>query len=245
MKLTRSVSLFAVVLLAGLVALARSDEGKAGVKEKAFDAPNGVKVKVRMEGPYAADVPLQVVCYFKYTPEGAKRMSGSPVELDKKLGGVIASLRERGEFVGDEGETLVITPPKDSIGAKAILLIGLGKEDALSLEVMERVGKVTVREAVRLGVRRVAFAPTLRDQGNTKLKVGEVETAVVRGVLLAYDTEKRLQKEGLTKAFTLDELEVEAGAKYFDDTLQGVQKAIEQAEKGIKERGSDPYSKGK
>ena len=30
-------------------------------------APSGVKVKVRMEGPYDADVPLQVVCYFKYT----------------------------------------------------------------------------------------------------------------------------------------------------------------------------------
>jgi hypothetical protein len=222
MKLTRSVLPFAVVLLAGLVALARSDEGKWGVKEKAFDAPNGVKVKLRMEGPYTADVPLQVVCYFKYTPEGAKRMSGSPVELDKKLGGVIASLRERGEFVGE-----------------------LGKEDALSLEVMERVGKVTVREAVRLGVRRVAFAPMLRDQGNTKLPAGDVETAVVRGMLLAYDTEKRLQKEGLTKAFTLDELEVEAGAKYFDDTLPGVQKAIEQAEKAIKDRGGKPYSKGK
>src|SRR5437762_13158553 len=131
MKLTRSVSPFAVVLLAGLVAAARSDEGKGGIKEKAFDAPNGVKVKLRMEGPYTADVPLQVVCYFKYTPEGAKRMTGAPVELDKKLGGVIASLRERGEFVGDEGETLLLVPPKDSIKANALLLVGLGEEDAL------------------------------------------------------------------------------------------------------------------
>jgi hypothetical protein len=55
-------------------------------------------------------------------------------------------------------------------------------------------------------------------------------------MLLAYDTEKRLQKEGLTKAFTLDELEVEAGGKYFDDTLSGVLKAIEQAERAIKAR---------
>src|ERR1041385_5811722 len=84
------------------------------VKEKAFDAPNNVKIKVRMEGPYTADVPLQVVCYFKYTPEGAKKMTGAPVELDKKLGGVIASLRTRGEFLGDELETILITPPKDS-----------------------------------------------------------------------------------------------------------------------------------
>src|SRR5580704_7364871 len=144
MRLTRNVSLLAVILLAGFGALARSDEGKDGVKEKALDAPNKVKVRVRMEGPYTADVPLQVVCYFKYTSEGAKRMSGAPVELDKRLGGVIAALRERGEFVGDELETLLITPPNASIKAKALLLVGLGEEDGLSLKRIEGVGRVAL-----------------------------------------------------------------------------------------------------
>src|SRR5690349_15228415 len=121
MRVTRSLSLVAVILLAGFAPLARSDEGKEKVKEKAFDAPHQVKVRVRMEGPYTADVPLQVVCYFKYTAEGAKKMTGAPVELDKHLGGVIGSLRERGEFGGDQLETILITPPKDSIKAKALL----------------------------------------------------------------------------------------------------------------------------
>src|SRR5437773_3947703 len=244
MKLNRYKSLFAFVVFAGLGALARSDEGK-DVKETALDAPNKVKVKVRMEGPYTADVPLQVVCYFKYTPEGAKRMSGAPVELDKRLGGVIASLRERGEFVGDQLETLLIIPPKDSIKAKALLLVGLGDEDALSLNLMEGVGRVSVQEAARLGVNRVAFAPLLRDQGNSKLGTGDVETAVVRGMLLAYDTEKRLQKEALSKEFTLDEWNVEAGPTYFDETVSGVQKAIEQATQLIKDRSAEPFSKNK
>src|SRR5437588_13104068 len=136
MRLTRNVSLLAIILLAGIGALARSDEAKEEVKEKAVDAPNKVSIKVRMEGPYTADVPLQVVCYFKYTPEGAKRMGGAPVELDKRLGGVIASLRERGEFVGDELETMCIMPPKGAIKAKALLLIGLGAEENLSLKVL-------------------------------------------------------------------------------------------------------------
>src|SRR5882762_5422463 len=117
MRLTRNMSLLAVIVLAGFGALARSDEAKDEVKEKAFDAPHKVNVKVRMEGPYTADVPLQVVCYFKYTPEGARRMKGAPVELDKELGGVIASLRERGEFTGERMETLCIIPPKTSIKA--------------------------------------------------------------------------------------------------------------------------------
>jgi hypothetical protein len=244
MKLTRNVSLLAVIMLAGLGALALSDEPKEEVKETALDAPHKVKVKVRMEGPYTADVPLQIVCYFKYTSEGAKKMSGAPVELDKRLGGVIASLRERGEFVGDQLETLLITPPKDSIKAKALLLVGLGDEDGLSLKLMEAVGRVSLREAVRLGVRRVAFAPLIRDQGNTKIGTGEVERAVVRGMLLAYDTEKRLQKEGLGKPFTLDEWWVEAGPAYFDETVVGVKKASAEAADLIKARGSKPYASG-
>jgi hypothetical protein len=244
MRLTRILWLFAFFLLAGLGAPARSDE-TGEVKEKAFDAPNQVKVKVRMEGPYTADVPLQVVCYFKYTPEGAKRMSGAPVELDKRLGGVIASLRERGEFVGDEGETLLLLPPKDAIKAKALLLVGLGDESALSLGVLERVGRAALREAARLGVSRVAYAPLIRDQGNSRFGTGDVADAVLRGVLLAYDTEKRLQKEGLAKEFTLDQWNVEAGAAYFDDTVGGVQKASAEATDLIKARESKPYASEK
>jgi hypothetical protein len=239
------MSLVAILMLTGLAALARPDEAKEQVKEKALDAPHAVKVKVRMEGPYTADVPLQVVCYFKYTPEGAKRMSGAPVELDKRLGGVIGSLRARGEFVGDQLETLLIIPPKGSIKAKALLLVGLGDEDALSLKLREGVGRVALREAARIGVNRIAFAPLIRDQGNKKLGTGDVETAVVRGMLLAYDTEKRLQKEGLSKEFTLDEWHVEAGPDYFDETITGVRKAIEQAGKAIKDRSTDPLLKGK
>ncbi len=245
MKLTRCALPVTVVLLAGLAGLARSGEDKTEVKEKAFAALYWVTVKVRMEGPYTADVPLQVVCYFKYTPEGAKRMTGAPVELDKKLGGVIASLRERGEFVGDEGETLLLIPPKGSIKAKALLLVGLGDESALSLPVMERVGKVSLREATRLGISRVAYAPLIRDQGNSRFRTGDVAQAFLRGVLLAYDTEKRLQKEGLAKGFTLEQWNVEAGPAFFDDTVMGVQKGIAEAKAAAAQRPSDPYAGGK
>jgi hypothetical protein len=245
MKLNRNLSLFSIILVVGFGSLARSDEGKEQVKETALDAPNNVKIKVRMEGPYTADVYLQVVCYFKYTPEGAKKMSGAPVELDKRLGGVIGSLRERGEFVGDQLETLLIVPPKGAIKAKALLLVGLGEEDALSLKLMESVGRVSLREAARLGVNHVAFAPLIRDQGNSKFGTGDVATAVVRGMLMAYDTEKRLQKEGLSTDFTLDQWNVEAGQAYFDDTVAGVKKGIEEALKATKDWSADPLIKKK
>ena len=243
----RTIQCHLVVALVGLASIVWPARAPADdpVKEVAVEAPNKVTVKVRMEGPYTADTPLQVVCYFKYTPEGAKRMSGAPVELDKKLGGVIASLRTRGEFVGDELETILITPPKNSIKAKALLLVGLGPEESLSLKVLERVGRVSLRQAAQTGVKRAAFAPLIRDQGNSKIPAGDVEIAVVRGMMLAYDTEKRLQTEGLAKPFALDEWIVEAGPDFFDETVTAVEKAIQQANTALKDRTKAPYIQSK
>ena len=123
--------------------------------------------------------------------------------------------------------------------------MGLGDEDALSLKLMEAVGRVSLREAARLGVSRVAFAPLIRDQGNSRFGTGDVAAAVVCGVVLAYDTEKRLQKEGLCKDFTLEQWNVEAGQSYFDETVTGVRKTIVEADNVIKGRSTDPLSKRK
>ncbi|HEY1065916.1 MAG TPA: M17 family peptidase N-terminal domain-containing protein, partial [Pirellulales bacterium] len=160
----------------------------------------------------------------------------------KRLHGVIASLRNRGEFVGDELETFLLTSPPDTIKAKSLLLVGLGDEQNLSLELMERVGRVVQREASRLGAKRVAFAPLLRDQGNSKLAVGEVETAVVRGALLAYNTEQRLQAESFAQPYFLEEWIVEAGPAFFDETVTGVQQGIDAAKKAADARPTAAYS---
>ena len=145
MKHQLSLLVIAITVLI-LPAAIRSADAQ-NVKEVAFPGPNDVTMKLRMEGPSTADVPLQVVCYFKYTAEGAKRMTGAPVELDKELGGVIGALRERGEFAGDPLETILLVPPPGSIKAKALLLVGLGDEAALSVELMEQVGRVALRES--------------------------------------------------------------------------------------------------
>jgi len=211
------------------------------VKETVLDAPRDVKIKIRMEGPYTADVPLQVVCYFPYTPEAVKRMSGAPVELDRHLGGVIGSLRQRGEFSGDEQETLLLIPPSKSIPAKKLLLVGFGPEQDLSLDVLARVGRTALREAALADASRVAFAPLIRDQGNTSFPAGDVEVALLKSVLLAYDTQKRLEAEGLADKYTLKEWIVEAGPAFFDETVIGAQKAIQEAEAAIAQRFTAPY----
>ena len=72
-----------------------------------------------------------------------------------------------------------------------VLVIGLGPESDLSLDTLRVVGRVALREAVRLKAKHVSFAPTIRDQGNNSIDVGQGDRAVVENVILAYDTEKR------------------------------------------------------
>jgi cytosol aminopeptidase family protein len=228
-----------------LMVTTASAEEVATVKEVALDAPHGVKIRVRMEGPYTADVPLQVVCYFPYSKEAVAKMAGAPVELDRHLGGVIGSLRERGEFSGYEQETLLFKPPAGSIPAQNLLLIGLGSEKDVSLDVMSRVGRTALREAAALDVKRVAFAPLIRDQGNSALPAGDVEVAILKAMLLSYDTQKRLQSEKLAKEFVLQEWIVEAGPAYFDDTVAGAKKAIQEAHAAISQRPAIPYQTAK
>jgi hypothetical protein len=79
-------------------------------------------------------------------------------------------------------------------------------------------------------------------QGNTKLGTGDVETAVVKGMLIAYDTELRLQKEGLAKDFTLEEWWVEAGPTYNDETVTGVRKGVHEAAAAIAAKPAAPYA---
>jgi hypothetical protein len=223
--------------------IASADDAKAP-PDKVLEGNDGVKVVVRAQGPYDADVPLQVVSYFRHKADGDRTL-GAAVALDERLGGIIASLRSRGEFVGDEAETLLLTPPRGAIKPGMLLLVGLGDEKSLSLDTMERVGRAAQRQAARLGVKRVAFAPLLRDQGNATLAVGDVETAVVRGVLLAYDTDRRLQKEGLAPEYTLEEWVVEAGPVYFDETVAGVERGIAEAKRIAGERPSVSYARKK
>ncbi len=234
--------LLIIMLSLGWPSLSGAQEAQKPPAETRLAGPRQTTLIVRMQGPYDADVPLQVVCYFKRTPNSDARMSGAPVEIDKHLGGLIGSLRTRGEFGGDELETILFDVPEGTIRPKRLLLIGLGDESTLSLERMERVGRTALREAARLGATSVAFAPLIRDQGNTAIATGEVERAVTRGVLLAYETEKRLQEEGFAKHFNLVAWVIEAGPKYYDETIEGVKKAAGEAKAEASRRDARPYS---
>lgn len=253
MKLVRSLLLLELMLLAGVgvQAYPKSSQQQAPqqiyaqsaqkpVLEQGFTAANQLKLKVKEIAPYDQETKLQIICFFKHKASGDTMLS-AVADLDKKLGGFISSLRNRGEFQGDELETLWLLPPAGSIKPKMMLLVGLGDEQTLSLDKMHRIGTVALREAVKLKATRVSFAPALRDQGNTTLDTGDVSQAVVQGVILAYDTEKKLQKQGLAEPFTLNEWVMEAGPNFYKGTVASVRKGVDLANSAASARISAPY----
>ncbi len=225
------------------IAIAQGQRAKLG-DAKAFEGPHGLKVTVRVMVPQDQETDLLFLCFFKHKAKG-DTVTSTIQKFDDRLGGLIGSLRNRNEFSGDELETILINPPAGSIKAKKLMLIGLGEEDKLSLQTMRRIGGVALREAARLGAKSVAFGAALRDQGNAKYGVGDVGGEVLHGALLAFDTEKRLQKEGRGVGLALEEWIYLAGPEYFHEVVPSASEGLAAAITAAKARPSEPYSKTK
>ena len=208
--------------------------------EQSLEAPDGIRLIVKMIGPATQKTDLQIICLLQHDSAGDQYLEAMK-DLDAKLGGLLSSLRNRGEFSGESGETFIFTPPPNSIEAKQVLLIGVGAESELSLDRLKLAGRIAAREAVRLNAAHVSFAPTLRDQGSRRIDVGEGDGAVAEQFLLAYDTEKRLQAEGLSPRDDLQDFTIEAGPRFFDSAVEKVKAAIDSAAAQIKERAAAPY----
>ena len=239
LELKHGLLALGVVLSLGAPWPGHADTAKT--PEKHFETPAGIDLSVKQIGPVTQTTDLQIICLLKHDPAGDKYIEAMQ-DFNDKQGGLLSSLRERGEFVGELGETFLYTPPARSITPKRVLLIGIGEAKDLSLDRLRLAGRIALREAVRLGARNVSFAPTLRDQGSDVIDVGEGDGAVVEQVLLAYDTEKRLQQQGLAPKFSLSSWVIEAGPKYFDGANTQVGEAIKAASEKIKQRESKPYA---
>lgn len=209
--------------------------------EKTFDAPWGMKVSVKMIGPYSEPADLQIICLFKHKPSG-DTYQGAAKDTDQHLHGLLSALRNRCEFVGELGETFLFSPPSGSIPAKRFMVIGLGDEKDLSLDSVRVVGRVAAREAVRLQAKHVAWAPVIRDEGNTTIDVGEGDRAFIEQLISAYDTEKRLQEQGLAPAFSIEDIVIEAGPTYFEGAAKQVEAGIESVAAQLGQRITSPYT---
>jgi Cytosol aminopeptidase family, N-terminal domain len=238
MRAKSLISGFAGILLLGIGLTASADNAP---KENVFETkPLGIQMSIKMAGPFSQAADLQIICLFKHKPSGDV-YQGAAKETDEKLDGLLSSLRNRGEFVGDLGETILFTPTKGTIPAKRFMIIGLGDESDLSLETLKTVGRIAAREAVRLRARHVAWAPVIRDEGNSLIEVGLGDRTFTEAFLSAYDTEKRLQEQGLEPNFKIDSLTIEAGPAFYDSAVRQVGDGIDSIGAELDQRENAPY----
>jgi len=227
---------------AGLLGSALAADTKTAPKENVFPAkPLGIQLSIKMVGPYMEPADLQIICLFKHKQAG-DTYQGAAKDTDEKLGGILSSLRNRGEFAGETGETFLLTPAKGSIPAKRFMVIGLGEEKDLSLDTLRIVGRIAAREAVRLKAKHVAWAPVIRDEGSTTIDVGEGDRAFAEEMLAAYDTEKRLQAQGLAPKFSIESFVIQAGPSFFDGAVKQVGQGIDSVTAKLQKRDATPYA---
>ena len=226
-----------VVVLLLLSASAWADEPA----KKSVEAPNGQTISVEKIGPVTQATDLQIICVLKHDPAGDKYIEAVD-DFNQKLHHLLSNLREGGEFAGELGETFLFTPPANTITPKQVLLIGIGEESSLSLDRLKLAGVIAARESVRLKASNVSFAPTLRDQGSSRIEVGDGDAAFVHAWILAYDTEMKLQQQGLAPANSISALTIEAGPKYFDGAAAKVADAVKAATAEAQSRSAAPYT---
>ncbi|WP_027374166.1 MULTISPECIES: M17 family peptidase N-terminal domain-containing protein [Chryseobacterium] len=203
---------------------------------KNWGSVDGISMIGLVQGPSSAEAQLQVACVFEYTDNDIHSAQALPanlnglVHLDEALKGEFTKIRQGGYFKGHSLETILISPPKGSMSANKLLLIGLGDRNQFTPELMTSVGEVAAREAMRLGVSNFAFASDLKDAGidsPTALVAGNV----VRGIVNANRSEVYLKEHNLSKTKKLEKVYLLAGPSFFEVAGGGIKEAIAEVKK--------------
>lgn len=203
-------------LLAQNTATTLATVGTSAILGKA----DGIAIEGKVQSPSAQATPLQIICIFEYTegdmtsPQALPAAANGLLHVDQALGGLITELRKSGKFMGHALETILITPPKGTIAAEKLLLIGLGNRDNFTPEIMTSVGRVGMREALRLGVSSYSHGSDLKDAGIDS-PTGTVAVNVVKGALEAYETEEYLATKKLSSHKPLSKVTLLAGQAFF------------------------------
>lgn len=227
-------------MAAGLVVLSLLLTGSVAAQQattavgtaKVWGTVDGVAVEGVVQGPSAQVSELQVACVFEYTegdifnsPPALPPALNGLVHLDHDIKGLLTEIRKSGKFLGHANETLLINPPKGTIGGKRLLLIGLGDRNKFTPDLMIGIGSVAMREALKLGVTNFAFASDLKDAGidsPTALVAGNV----VKGIFEAYRTQLWLKEKKMAAIKPINKVILLAGPAFFTTAGAGIQEAI-------------------
>jgi hypothetical protein len=214
-----------IALVTWPCAIAWTQEGPGVVN--IADSP--IPIRVLAQSPADTDTYLQVICLFRSSP--LNPLHGSLTEINDKLTGLLDRVRSPQLFRGELGETVLLTPPKNSMGAKKLLIIGLGDSQTFSPQRMQLVGEIVYTEASRLGVKNPFFAPTVLDGGVSKFTTGQVAEQVIAGFLHAAETEKLINEANASSSEGIGSLTYLAGQQNVEETRAGIERAVAAAHK--------------
>lgn len=218
------LTLIMLVFFAAVAASAQTPVGTTKILGKA----DGITISATVQSPSAQSTPLQIVCLFEYTEGDLTLPSALPaalngmVHVDKALNGLITDLRKSGKFAGHAYETLLITPAAGTIPAKKLLLIGLGDRNQFNADIMTEVGRIGMREALRLGADSYSHASDLKD-GGIDSPTGTVAVNVVKGASEALETELYLHSKGMAPAPSVKQVTLLAGPAFYTITGDAIQ----------------------
>lgn len=156
------------------------------------------KVEVRKASVTEYRGELIVVCHF----EGAKKLEGAALELDRASGGILSDLLNHGDFTGKHAQVSVVYT-RGALPVHRVLLLGLGKKKECDLEKLRRGCSKASRSVRELGVGE--FAIRLDPIGETH-SLEDLTEAVVEGVLLGlyrFTQFKSTDKDGVKDIRTL------------------------------------------
>jgi leucyl aminopeptidase len=117
-------------------------------------------------------------------PVFADRVLGPGADaVDAALGGGLVDFMDEAGFDGKRGESLAV-PTNGRLGARAVVLIGVGERDRLGVDGLRRAGAVLARRSGRVAT----VATTLLDAAADDVEASDGAAALVEGVALgAYE----------------------------------------------------------
>ncbi|NQX40914.1 Cytosol aminopeptidase family, N-terminal domain [Pedobacter steynii] len=199
---------------------------------KVWGSIDGIAIEGIVQGPSAQVSDLQIACVFEYTegdifntPPALPAALNGLVHLDQDMKGLLTEIRKSGKFHGQANETILISPPKGTIGGKNLLLIGLGDRNKFTPDIMTGIGSIAMREALRLGVNNFSFASDLKDAGIDS-PTALVAANVVKGIFEAYRTQTWLKEKKMSTFKPVSKVILLAGPAFFTTAGEGIQEAI-------------------
>jgi leucyl aminopeptidase len=154
--------------------------------------------------------------------EEAVELTGDLAQLDEKLAGTLKELIEETEFKGSAGSSAV-TRVGAASSIRKIILVGLGKPDALKLDTLRRVAAAIARTAKQQKSKTLGISlPVANDDPVASAQ------AITEGIVLTLHQDNRFKSEPEDKGAKLEQVDLlglggqEAGISRAQNICSGV-----------------------